>query len=305
MGARIEAIASRRGRRRGLLGAGATALAVAAARRALAAAGRAPADVDLLIYSGVYRDDNVCEPAIAPFVQKRLGLRPRFPAPAGEPAFAFDVINGAVGVANATEVAEQLLGCGAATRALVVVSDVDPTPRFSQGADFDPVGAALLLVAGDEGEGFEAFHTTTFSKYAHLREARVDFFGRGPSRRRAHHGLVVREGRDFAARLLDGLERATSDLLAQRGLAWEDVDLVVPTAFPPELPSGLAERLGLSAGRVWSNGARLRAPATSALLALGEAMASPAWERARRVLWVSAGAGVTISLALYRKPAKP
>jgi 3-oxoacyl-[acyl-carrier-protein] synthase-3 len=299
MGTRIEAVATRVGRS-GRLGRGGTALAAAAARRALARAGRSAADVDLLLWSGVYRDGSVAEPAIASLVQKRLGARERFPARDGRTAFAFDVVDGAAGVPTAADVAGGFLACGVAERALIVACDVDPTPGRSRGAGFDRVGAALLLASGDDGEGFEAFRQETFSKHADLREGRLEFVA-GRAGRRAHHALRVHEDERFASAAGTCLALAAEALLAERGLAPDDLDLVVAPGDAPELRDTLAERLRLPRERVFAGAARLRAPVTSPLRSLEEAMASEAWRRARRVLWAAVGAGITVSLALYRR----
>ena len=296
MGIRIEAVATHAGRR-GRWARGATALATAAARRALSAAGRTPSDVDLLLWSGVYRDDNVCEPAIAPFVQRRLGARHRFAGDDAPTGFAFDVVEGGAGMPVAADVAGRFLTCGAAGCALVVCGDVDPTPGRSRGADFDPIGGALLLGSGDGEEDFEAFRQDTFSKHAHLRESRVDFLG-PPGARRSHHALRVREDERFGAEAARCVAESAEALLAETGLRPGDVDLVVPGTALPELPCALGG-LGIPAERVCA-AAPLRAPVTGAVAALEAAMASPAWSRARRVLWVAVGAGITVSLALYR-----
>jgi 3-oxoacyl-[acyl-carrier-protein] synthase-3 len=72
MGAVIESVgvAGARGLRR----ASSVELAARAARRAIEAAGCEASEIGLLVSVGVYRDQNICEPAIAPFVQRRIGL---------------------------------------------------------------------------------------------------------------------------------------------------------------------------------------------------------------------------------------
>ena len=52
-------------------------LAVAAAKTCLQRAGREPDDVDLLINTGIYRDKNLAEPALAALIQEDIGANPR------------------------------------------------------------------------------------------------------------------------------------------------------------------------------------------------------------------------------------
>ena len=71
MGARIEAAAALTGH--GRRKASARHLADAAARACLTNAGKEPGDVDLLINAGVYREDNMGEPALAALIQEDIG----------------------------------------------------------------------------------------------------------------------------------------------------------------------------------------------------------------------------------------
>jgi len=76
--ARIEAVATC-----AEAGAGSRALAVSAARRALEAAGRGPEEIEMLVNAGVYRDENIIEQAMGPFIQRGLGANLSFPPARG------------------------------------------------------------------------------------------------------------------------------------------------------------------------------------------------------------------------------
>lgn len=103
----------------------ASTLALAAARRALDAAGHDPLDIDLLVYASATRD--VCEPATAHLVQAGLGSR----------AHAFDVSNACNSFLNGIDVARAMILAGRARRALVVTGE---TP--SRAMRRDPSGLA-------------------------------------------------------------------------------------------------------------------------------------------------------------------
>ena len=85
----------------------------AAGRRALAAAGAGPADVDLLVHCSVCRDR--LEPATAAYVHGLLGLGPQ--------AQILDVSNACLGFANATVLAAGLVESGQIRRALVCAGE--------------------------------------------------------------------------------------------------------------------------------------------------------------------------------------
>ena len=57
----------------------------------------------VLVHTGVYRDENICEPAMAPFIQRRVGANPALP-PLGAPGtFSFDLVNGGCGFLSAVD----------------------------------------------------------------------------------------------------------------------------------------------------------------------------------------------------------
>lgn len=103
----------------------ASTLALAAARKALAARGLDPLDVDLLLYASATRD--VCEPATAHIVQAELGSR----------AHAVDVANACNSFLNGIDLARAMILAGRARRALVVTGE---TP--SRAMRRDPSGLA-------------------------------------------------------------------------------------------------------------------------------------------------------------------
>ena len=153
-------------------------LAVDAAGVALDRADTELCEVGLIINAGVFRDENICEPAMAPFVQRALE-RSRG---AGADILSFDLADGACGMWTAVRVASGFIESGAIQRALVVASDVDTTASVSSGWVFDPVGGAVLLARGAPGEGFTAFHSESFAKHSNRFEAHVEFIGNSADR---------------------------------------------------------------------------------------------------------------------------
>src|SRR5262249_54890538 len=70
-------------------------LAVAAAENCLAKSSYSRNDINLLIYSGVYRDDYLCEPALASMVAGELEMNDTIDSQLEKKTFAFDLLNGA------------------------------------------------------------------------------------------------------------------------------------------------------------------------------------------------------------------
>ncbi len=198
MGARIEAVGTSLPRRR-LRREGSVDLCVRAAEEALTAAGEEAGSLDVLIHTGIYRDRNLCEPAMAPFVQQRIGANAASPGRGGgeRSTFSFDLSNGVCGWLNAVQAADGLLSSERARRAMVVTSDVDPGPRVSAGLGFAPAGAALLLGPGEPGEGFTAFHSESVAKHSNLMQSAIEWLGDEAPRFGPRNAVVRREDARF------------------------------------------------------------------------------------------------------------
>jgi 3-oxoacyl-[acyl-carrier-protein] synthase-3 len=294
MGTVIEAVASARPGRREQPSS--TLLAVEAARRALRQRSQPPAGVGLLVNAGVYRDGSVMEPANATFMQRLLGANLDVGSAAGRGTLSFDLANGACGVVSALQVVDGFLGTGSVERALVVSSDVDPTPGRSQGYRYAPVGAALLLGPGGQDEGFEAFGLRSYPQYADLADGSLTWAD-------GSHRLHLREDPAYRGRCLDCAQDALGRFLDERGLAADDVDLLVGWPLAGGDTDRLARGLGIDPGRVADAGLPAHAAHTAGIsVALESALTTQRYARARRVLLFAVGAGISVAMALYRKP---
>jgi 3-oxoacyl-[acyl-carrier-protein] synthase III len=302
MGTIIEASATATAaeHQRSLTG-GALELADAAASSCLARAGRGAHELDLLINAGVFHDKILSEPAFASLIQEDIGAN-LAQAQAAGPAhgtFSFDVYNGACGLLTGIHVVDGLLASGTVNLGMVVASDMDPEPGISEGFSFPGVGGAVLLSSDDSRAGFTAFRFATFPDFAELFTSYVDW------RDDTRHGLAgngrniltVEIAGSYLTRALQCAESTVNELAAAQGLDLDEIDLLVATASVPGFADGLATRLGVSAERVaWLpedlEGTHTAAPAV--------ALESGGLAAARTTLFVSAGAGITVAVALYR-----
>ncbi|MFW5740063.1 MAG: hypothetical protein ACOC1F_06825, partial [Myxococcota bacterium] len=108
----------------------------------------------LIVYTGVYRDGNVVEPAQAPYTQRYLTEHKRV----ASDAFSFDIDHLLPGV----EIAEGMIRSQGLPCAMVLAVDSGICYAEPKGAEVRPAAAALLLAPSDHGEGFVAFRTDVF-----------------------------------------------------------------------------------------------------------------------------------------------
>lgn len=287
-------------------GAGSRDLAIRAANLALAQAGRRPEDIELLVNTGIYRDENIIEPAMGPFIQRGIGANPSFSPGRAAGTFSFDLANGVGGLLTGIRVVDGFMRSGAVRSGMVVASDADPDPSRSENYAFAAAGGAILLRAASSGEGFAWFHARTWSEHFSLFESRLcgteDIPLVADRRSAQHQRLRIYEHGDFLDRLAD-CACATVDDAVSRGILDEGtIDLVIPAPRTAGFAAAIAARLGLPAP-VEDRDAAL-APTVhtaSTAFSLASAWQDGSWDRARRILFVAAGAGVTVNLALYER----
>jgi 3-oxoacyl-[acyl-carrier-protein] synthase III len=219
---------------------GASDLAVAAARKALA---EAPGDIDLVLFASASQD--LIEPATSHIVSAKLGLD----------APVMDVKNACNSVVNAMQVADALIRTGQYRRVLIASGEAPTLAvrwqleshhqflRSFPGYTMSDAGAALVLEASDDADA--GIRSTKF-----LAVSRHWDIGTLPG------GGTMRP-RDVDAEYFDmdghGLQKAFLELgpepvlrlLRERGLSWDDFDLVaIHQVALPYLPP-IFERLGV------------------------------------------------------------
>jgi len=265
-------------------------LAVSAAETCLHRAGRHPDDVDLLINTGIYRDHNLAEPALAALIQHDVGANPEDPHESGHGTFSFDVANGSCGALTALQIVDGFLRSQTIDCALVVTSDADPGRRCSDHFPFSPVGAALLCHWRDNQSGLGRVHWANGPDDGDTLRATV---GLEDSRNVLRITTSDHIDERFAAAGADVARRC----LREASLEPSDVDVVVAAPARAAFRATLASLLRLPPDRiVVADDDRMH---TAALFAAFRD-AGARLPADGRVLLVAAGAGVTAGAALYR-----
>ncbi len=304
MGACIEAASALTSH--GLRKPGARRLADDAAKACLAHAGKQAGDVDMLINAGIYREDNIGEPALAALIQEDIGANLGQPPIGGHGTFSFDLMNGTCGVISALQLQAGFLRSGVIKHGLIVTSDVHPNPKHSGPASFRPTGGAMLLGWDDSIAGFTDFHTETFPEYHDLLESEYHWKAArgpvGPGRAAGQSQLVIDRKPGYLTRSVDCAVEATGRFLGSLGMGIEDIDLLVATPANPDFLDKLRVRLAVPGDRVSYVSEGLVGAYTSGPIAAVEAaLKSGRLAEARNTLMLAAGAGITVALALYRK----
>ncbi len=267
-----------------------------AAEDCLARAGVAATDVGLLINAGIYRDHHIVEPAISSFVQRRIGANGEYDD--AHSTFSFDLSNGGCGLLTGIMVADGFLSSGLTEHALVVAGDAEPEQGQSSGYDYVAAAAAVVLTPGGDEDGFVAFHAAADTTHIDSYGGRIEW----DCEREQQVHLVMRDDAAYAQECVDSAGAAVKAFLAETGLELGDVDLVIPSQSPPRFVAGLRERTGLGERVVDVTAEYGNVHTAGAGIALAGALADGRFAAARHVLFVTVGAGIATTLALYKVP---
>ncbi|MFF3159120.1 hypothetical protein [Streptomyces sp. NPDC057910] len=290
--------------------------AAAAGRACLEEAALTPADVDVLINVGVYRDSNIVEPSVAALIQKRIGINLDYlHSSGGRAALSFDLMNGACGMLNAIEAADALLSARTACRVMVVSGDTHPSTDLSRsGTDAFPyasTGAALLLEYTGGRLGFGRVHHRSSRSGGFGVNGWLPLTDAGCEGRST---VVVDRDGDGVERMLDLALNAVHAALARERAATapgDDVDhgyaadlarvLLVCSQPSPEFPQLLAKELDLASDAVVTVEGVHGDPHTSALAhGYWQARNAGRLQKYDALVFVAAGAGPTAAASLYR-----
>jgi 3-oxoacyl-[acyl-carrier-protein] synthase III len=221
-------------------------LGYVAAKRALAAAGMDPADIELIVFGTCSFDDQV--PNQASGIQARLGAKK---------AAAMDVNTACTSFLYGLSTATAMIRTGVVKNALVLGGEL-----ISAFMDWDNRGvavlfgdgcAAVVLEATDHEEGLLAERLGCDS------DARQTLVVEGMGTRYADMTRLygdtnwIFEGQEIFKRAVLGMSGACADVLKSRHLTPDDIDLVVPHQANLRIIEAVAKRAGVPMERVFVN----------------------------------------------------
>jgi 3-oxoacyl-[acyl-carrier-protein] synthase-3 len=221
-------------------------LAHVAAARALACAGLAHEDVEIVILGSCTGDDQM--PNTASRVQRSLGARR---------AAAMDVNTACTSFMYAFSVGSSLIRTGAVGNAVVIGADTlsrymdwtnrGPAVLFGDGA------GAIVLQAVPEPLGIvgEVLGCDTTDRDM----LRINGMSSLPSEMESPPGTTswVFDGREIFRQAVTGMVAASKSVIDKCGIAIDDIDLVIPHQANLRIIESVSRRLNVSRDRVYSN----------------------------------------------------
>ncbi len=268
-------------------------LAVEAARRALVAAGRTPADVDLIIVATTTPD--LTFPATAAIVQRKLGC------PIG---IAFDVQAVCSGFVYALSVADGFVARNRSKCALVIGAEtmtrlMDWNDRTTCVLFGDGAGAVVLEPG--EGEGTTADRGLLgFALRADGTKQDLLYVDGGVSTNR-QTGYLRMQGNQVFRHAVVNISEAVTAAAADAGIEVSSVDWFIPHQANQRILEGVAKRLGIDETKVISTVAEhANTSAASIPLAMAHAVNDGRIKPGQLLLLEAMGGGLTWGACVLR-----
>jgi 3-oxoacyl-[acyl-carrier-protein] synthase-3 len=271
-------------------------LGLAAARRAIEAAGLQPSDIGLIVCGTITPE--MVFPSTACFIAKGLGL---------SDTGAFDLSAACSGFLYALDVGTQFVRTGRYKHVLVIGAETisrltDYTDRGSCILFGDGAGAVVLTRSDEpergvlynslhaDGNGWQMLYCPPGSRNpvtAKMLEERGQY--------------MKLNGRDVYKFAVTRFEELITDAMQQCGLTMEDVTMVVPHQVNQRIIDSALSKLGFPPDKVYINIDRMGNTSSASIpIALDEAWRSGKLKKGDVVLMVAFGAGLTWANAAIR-----
>ena len=267
----------------------------AAAKRCLADSTYQNSDIDLLIYAGVYRDDFLCEPAVAALVDGMLGINDDIETQQDNKTFALDMLNGALGTLNACYTAIGMLQSEKIKSALIVTSEIENNREKSPDelAGIEETGSALLLDESPDGKtGFGNFVFKSFT----------DYMGASGSRSIIRNGKTIMHfERDpkLERYYIQCIRETIQELLELEQLTMAQIKVILPPQISSDFITDLSQRLEIERSRFVDVGAERDLFTSSLPYALEQARSQQMIKAGDIGLIINVGSGIQVGCASY------
>jgi 3-oxoacyl-[acyl-carrier-protein] synthase III len=275
-------------------------MAAEAARRALADAGVAPEEVNLIVVATVTPD--MFFPSTACFVQKKIGA---------SNAVCFDISAACSGFLYALQVARHFINTGNRTTALVIGAEklsslINWQDRNTCVLFGDGAGAAVIRRAEEETDAPGRVLSTVMGSDGNLADLLKVPGGGSACPITAENALsrpntIHMEGRETFKHAVTRMCQASEQALEMAGLTKQDITLIIPHQANLRIIHAIADRLGLPHDKAFINLDKYgNTSAATIPVALDEANRAGRLKRGDILLLVAFGGGFTWASSVVR-----
>jgi 3-oxoacyl-[acyl-carrier-protein] synthase III len=201
-------------------------------------------DIGLLIHSGIYRSDNILEPAFASLLAGKLNMNASL-SDKDKKTLAFDVFNGSIGLLQSCYIAQQMIATGISNTAMIVATELE-----NNAANFpdkllgirEAASAIILEKSREEDIGFSRFlfqydmkALETYIVNCSTQDA-IPFF-------------QIEKDPEIEEVYLQNICPMVGEILKQEGITLQEIDWVLPPQISSSFIASLSNKLGVIASK--------------------------------------------------------
>jgi len=271
-------------------------LTVQSVKRCLKNSGIDAQHIGMLVNTSVYSENHLGEPALASLIQKKIHFNPireKLLKDNSGKMFSFDLHSGGGGAIAAFQLIDGFLQAGEIQNGLVVAGDVKPTSGSTENFNYSPGAAAVLLSKSDEKIGFDCFRSDTYPEFINDLESSINWDS-------GKFKFAVQQKKEFMNHCVSCAITSINQFFKEKNLNWEQVDLVITSQNPAGFTSLFKKEAGIKNKVVEVNG-KSNFYSAGLLFSLNKVFNNQRFTRAKNILFVTVGAGITVSLSLYKK----
>ena len=197
-------------------------------------------EIELLIYSGVYRSDYVLEPAYAALLAGELDMNATTSTSDNHKTLAFDIFNSSVGFLNACYVAQQMIAAKKSNTAMIITAECENNHVPCEMMGIRETASAFILDTDPSNDkGFSRF---LFSYEPESIDAYITYYKTDEEQ---SFLKIVKDNR-LHELYFDCIIPAVQQLLQAEAIDINTIDMVFPPQISPGFILGLSDRLGIS-----------------------------------------------------------
>ena len=221
------------------------ALATGAIRSCLKELTGSQHEIDLLVNTGVYRNDFIGEPAMAALIAGQVQLNATIDSWDQSRTFAYDLGNGACGFLHGCWSIQAMVFSGKSKKALCVSSEIENNrmnaPHKTLG--LKESGCAVLLEESDR-TGFLRFLFKYYPEYSGALRTEINWNQNGQP------FLHISRNDDMERLLLQHLPAVVEELLAKENLTMDNIQIVIPPQISSDFVHQFTQLLNIPESKV-------------------------------------------------------
>lgn len=269
-------------------------LSAKSAKICLKNAGLGIEKIGMIINTSVYSENYLSEPALAALIQNKLEIKSSpcnlFSAGKGK-SFSFDLHNGGGGIINALQIIDGFIQSGEIENGLVISGDKKPNKGLAENYNYSDGAGSVLLSKGNGNFGFIRFITETFPEFENDFESAIKWDT-------GNFRFQINQHPEYLKNCVECAAVSLSRFLKNEKLSWNQIDLVLTCQSPKGFGAKLQEKVGVT-NKIVVNG-NVEFYSSGILFQFNKVFYNRRFTKAKNILFVTVGAGITVSISLYK-----